>query len=142
MAVAGLPNVLKYTNQIPYPGATNDFSTENLLTSLGRGDYITRFSLNKPSLYGVLDFLNNYVIEVRTRAYSDRFSPQNRASNWIAEGLSEETIVKRMFMATLTRPPTADELRLALDRKQTDLRSWFSGLQWALIQKSDFVFNY
>jgi hypothetical protein len=72
----------------------------------------------------------------------DRFSTPSRLSDWIAQGLSEETIVRRLFLATLTRTPTAEELRLALDRKQVDMRQWYSGLQWALVQKSDFVFNY
>ena len=142
MAVQGLPYALQYTNQIPYPGATSDGSTEFVLSNLGRGDYTSRLALNKPSLLGVLDFMNNYGIAIRTRAYSDRFAPQSRLSAWVAEGLSEPEIVQRMFMATLTRPPTAAELDLALNRKTVDMRTWLSGLQWALIQKSDFVFKY
>jgi len=142
MAVQGLPYVLQYTNQVPYPGATNDGGTENVLNNLGRGDYNSRLSNNQPSLLGVLDFMNNYTIEIRTRAYSDRFAPQSRLSVWVADGLSEAEIVNRVFMATLTRLPTAAELDLALNRKTIDMRTWLSGLQWALIQKSDFVFKY
>jgi hypothetical protein len=142
MSVIGLPNVLQYTNQIPYPNATNDGGTEFVLSNLGRSDYNARIANSKPSLLGVLDFMNNYTIEVRTRAYSNRYSPQSRLSVWFAEGLSEPEIVQRMFMSTLTRPPTAAELDLALNRKSVDASTWFSGLQWALIQKSDFVFKY
>jgi hypothetical protein len=142
MSVQGLPDILRYTNQLPYPNSSNDFSTETMLTSLGRGDFITRPALNKPSLYGILDFMNNYAVSSRTRSYVDRFSSVSRLSDWIAQGLSEETIVRRLFLATLTRTPTAEELSLALDRKQVDMRQWYSGLQWALVQKSDFVFNY
>jgi hypothetical protein len=142
MPVQGLPDILRYTNQLPYPNSSNDFSTENMLNSLGRSDFISRPALNKPSLFGILDFMNNYAVSSRTRSYADRFTTASRLSEWIAQGLSEETIVRRIFLATLTRPPTADELRLALDRKQVDVRQWYSGLQWALVQKSDFVFNY
>jgi uncharacterized protein DUF1553 len=142
MSVQGLPQLLQYTNQLPYLNSSTDFATESLLTSLGRGDFLTRLPNNKPSLYGILDFMNTWTVSSRIRSYSDSFTIQSRLSDWMAQGLSEETIVRRMFLATLTRQPTAEELRLALDRKQTPIWVWYSGLQWALIQKSDFVFNY
>jgi hypothetical protein len=47
-----------------------------------------------------------------------------------------------MFLSTLTREPTSDEMKLATDRKSVDRNTWFSGVQWALVQKSDFAFNY
>jgi hypothetical protein len=59
----------------------------------------------------------------------------------MAEGLTDREMVRRMFLATLTRPPSAEELRIALDQKLTDRNQWFSALQWALIQKTDFVFK-
>jgi len=142
MTVPGLPSVLQYTNQLPSPNASTDYSTEYLLTSLGRGDFSSRPSISKPSLFGVLEFMNNWAVAVRTRANSDRYSPQSRLSEWIAQGVDDNTLVRRMFLATLTREPSSDEMRLALDRKSVDRNTWFSGLQWALVQKSDFAFNY
>jgi hypothetical protein len=142
MTVPGLTGVLRATNQLPYPYASTDYSTEYILNSLGRGDYLTRPSISKPSLFGVLDFMNNWAVAIRTRATSDRYAPQSRLSQWMAEGLDDNTLVRRMFLSTLTREPTSDEMKLATDRKSVDRNTWFSGVQWALVQKSDFAFNY
>ena len=78
LSVPGLPNVLRYANQLPYPNASTDGGTEGILTSLGRGDYISRAGNSRASLFGVLDLMNNYTIANRTRGYLDRFSAQTQ----------------------------------------------------------------
>jgi hypothetical protein len=141
--VYGMPGViLNYANQLPEPNSSP--TLESLLTSLGRGDWINQLPSNKPSLYGVLDFFNSWTSEVRTRAFSDSNAPQSNLSNWVAAGLSDSDIIQRMFLATLTRPPTSAETQsiLAEKPKFTDRRLWLSSVQWALVQKIDFVFNY
>ena len=147
MSVDGLPNLLRYANQLPHPFASRDWDTEGLLDSLGRGDWINRRSVAKPSLFGILEFMNHWSIALRTRAWTDQWTPQSRLSLWLSQGLPDQEIIRRMFMATLTRYPSDDELRIALERKPKEENTWlswlwFSGLQWALIQKSDFVFKY
>ena len=47
-------------------GSTLD-SFGGLLTSLGRGDWVNQLPNNKPSLLGVLDFFNSWVLCPRHR---------------------------------------------------------------------------
>src|SRR6266850_4654424 len=147
MSVDGLSTLLRYANQLPHPYASRDWETESLLDALGRGDWNNRRSIAKPSLFGILEYMNRWTIAARTRAWADQWTPQSRLALWLSQGLSDQEIIRRTFMATLTRDPSDDEVSLVLARKpnQQDtwlVRLWLSGLQWALIQKSDFVFKY
>ena len=47
-----------------------------------------------------------------------------------------------MFLATLTRYATDRELSLAMQRRTGPRYQWLSDLQWALLNKLDFTFNY
>ena len=139
--VYGMPGVvMHYANQLPHPNASAQLNT--LLSSMGQGDWINQLPTNKPSLYGVLDFFNSWYSEVHTRATANQYSPQSNAAAWIAAGLSDSEILQRMFLATLSRPATAAELQAAQARKLSDRLLWLSSVQWALVQKIDFVFNY
>lgn len=136
----GMPGVvMHYANQLPHPNVSQ---LNTLLAALGQGDWINQLPSNKPSLYGVLDFFNSWFAEVHTRATASQHSPQSNAAAWLAAGLSDSEILQRMFLATLTRPPTAAESQAIQSNKLNDRQMWLSSVQWALVQKIDFVFNY
>jgi hypothetical protein len=136
----GVPGrILRYANQMAEPFQTGS-PFEPLLISLGRGDWINQLPTNKPSLLGVLDFFNSWSIDLRIHASSGRSGPQTQLSVWVAQGLSDNEILQRMFMATLTRPPTAAEIQAVMAHKLTDRGMWLTSVQWALLQKIDFVF--
>jgi len=65
---------------------------------------------------------------------------RDQLSVWVAQGLSDNEILQRMFMATLTRPPAAAEIQAVMAHKLTDRGMWLTSVQWALLQKIDFVF--
>ena len=137
---SGVPGrIVRYTNQMAEPFQTGT-PFEPLLTSLGRGDWINQLPTNKPSLLGVLDFFNSHSTDVRIHAFSSRSGPQTQLSVWVAQGLSDNEILQRMFMATLTRPPAAAEVQAVMAHKLTDREMWLTSVQWALLQKIDFVF--
>jgi hypothetical protein len=142
MQVDGLPGIFRYANQLPHPRSALDFQVDSLLTSLGQGDWVNQPPSSQPSLYGVLDFFNSWSVSQRTNAWSDANSPQTRLAVWAGSGLSDTDVIKNLFLATLTRTPTAAETSTILARKQTDRKMWLTAVQWALLQKSDFVFNY
>jgi uncharacterized protein DUF1553 len=50
-------------------------------------------------------------------------------------------IVEALYLATLSRRPTADEKKVAVSWLDAD-RASVSDLQWVLLNKVDFVFNY
>jgi hypothetical protein len=74
------------------------------------------------------------------RAITNRFSPQTQLSVWLSQGLADNEILQRMFMATLTRPPTAAELQAVMAHRLPDRWLWLTSVQWALCQKIDFIF--
>lgn len=47
-----------------------------------------------------------------------------------------------MFLATLTRYPTEAETATMLANRTGTRDQWLSDLQWALLNKLDFIFNY
>jgi hypothetical protein len=142
MEVDGMPGTFQFANQLPHPNSTLDGQVDSLLTSLGQGNWISQPPSSQPSLYGVLDFFNNWLVSARTRAWSDANSAQSRLAVWVGSGLNDSEIIRNLFLATLTRAPTDAEMAAILSRKQTDRLMWLTSVQWALVQKSDFVFNY
>jgi hypothetical protein len=139
MEVYGMPDrILRYTNQLPHP--QGKYPIDSLLYALGRGDWITQLPNNKPTLNGVLEFFNSWSTAIRTRAWSNRDGPQTQLAIWVSQGLSDSEILQRMFMATLTRMPTDAEIQSIMARKLSDRALWLTSVQWALLQKMDFVF--
>ena len=47
-----------------------------------------------------------------------------------------------MFLSTLTRYASDRELSLMMQRRSGPRYQWLSDLQWALLSKLDFIFNY
>lgn len=141
LEVDGMPGTFRYANQLPHPRSTVDASVDSLLTSLGQGTWVVTPPSSQVSLYGVLDFFNNWQIAARTRAWSDSGTPQSRLAVWVGSGLGDTEIIQNLFLATLARPPTAAELAAIMSRKPTDRLLWLTSVQWALLQKADFVFN-
>ena len=137
-----MPGQLRYANQLPHPHSTLDGSVDSLLTSLGQGDWDNQLPSNQPSLYGILDFFNSWNVAARTRAWSNSSSPQTRLAVWVGSGLADTDIINNIFLATLSRPPSDAEVAAILNKKQSNRLLWLTAVQWALLQKSDFVFNY
>ena len=137
-----MPGQFRYANQLPHPHSTLDSGVDSLLTSLGQGDWVNQPPTNQPSLYGILDFFNSWNVAARTQAWSSASSPQTRLAGWVGQGLQDADIIKNIFLATLARTPTDTELSAVLSKKQGNRLLWLTGVQWAALQKSDFVFNY
>jgi hypothetical protein len=72
----------------------------------------------------------------------DQYSPQSQLSIWMSEGLPDDEIIRRVFLATLTRYPTAQEVQIIRATPSSDRQRWLGAVQWALVQKSDFLFKH
>ena len=59
-----------------------------------------------------------------------------------ASVVSDEEALRELFLATLGRDPSDAELSIALDHHKGDREHWLSDIQWALLNKVDFLFNY
>jgi hypothetical protein len=56
--------------------------------------------------------------------------------------ISDEEAIRRMYLATVTREPSDAEMDTVLRYRSGARAQWLSDLQWALLNKLDFTFNY
>jgi hypothetical protein len=89
-------------------------------------------------LYSMNDAQNVY----RTMGTaSAAVSSRNRVFDIDASAANDDEAVRRMFLATLSRYPTDDELAVTRKYRVGARAQWLSDLQWALVNKLDFIFN-
>lgn len=144
MTVLGWERPVTYANQLPDPTEpSTDGGVTNLLTQFGRGNWLTVAHNNGPTLLGLLYSMNDSFVVFRT--FGDTRAsvvPNNRVSQIHAAATSDEDAIRRMFLATLTRYPNETELATVLESRSATRDQWLSDLQWALLNKLDFIFNY
>ena len=56
--------------------------------------------------------------------------------------ISDDEAIHKMYLATLTRRPSEAETAAVLRYRTGARAQWLSDLQWALLNKLDFTFNY
>lgn len=144
MTVLGWDRPVTYANQLPDPTEpATDGGVTNLLAQFGRGNWLTVATNNGPTLLGLLYSMNDTFVVNRT--FGDTRAsvvPNNRVSQIHAIATSDEDAIRRMFLATLTRYPTEAETATVLASRSGTRDQWLSDLQWALLNKLDFIFNY
>lgn len=109
------------------------------LNAFGRGDRDTSFRRSDGSILQALNMLNSSFLETRIH--------QNNQGSHVATLLSETnvtgTIIWDLFLTTLSRGPTDQEVSVFLPMfQQLGNRTAAENLQWVLLNKLDFVFNY
>jgi hypothetical protein len=90
------------------------------------------------NLARVLELKNGALVHQKVRA------PDNRIGKLLARKLSAADILDELFLATLSRPPSPDEARAALEvvRKAKDRRAAWETVQWALLDTDEFLFRH
>jgi hypothetical protein len=71
-------------------------------------------------------------------------SPTGRLQQLLKSPKSDEQILEELFLATLTRFPTAQEKERFLEyrRRVTDRQAAFTDTLWALINTREFILNH
>lgn len=140
MEVFGFDKPLLYANQLPDPTEPRSSGTiVNFMNLFGRGDWWTIGRTSDPSLLQLLFTMNDSAVVSRT-------FPANWVSNRVAKvalsNASDTAAIQELFLSTLSRMPTSDEVATVLARKKGTRLDWLADLQWALLNKLDFIFNY
>ena len=65
-----------------------------------------------------------------------------RVANLLKSGKSDEEIIEELFLASLTRRPTADEVDVAKRVIAKDRKSGVENIQWALLNSTEFLVNH
>lgn len=142
MDVFGFDQPLRYANQLP--DATEPRSNPyvlNFMNLFGRGDWWNIGRSSQPSLLQLLYTMNDSQMVLRTFA-ARADSPPTRVARIAASDKPDEEAIRELFLASLSRYPTADEIRTVMTKKSGPRTDWLSDLQWALLNKLDFIFNY
>jgi hypothetical protein len=71
-------------------------------------------------------------------------SPKGRIVLWLKEGNEIESIVERIYLATLSRRPTGNEMVVVLKHLKTlsDPKQGLQDLQFALVNLNEFLLRH
>ena len=66
----------------------------------------------------------------------------SRVEQLVKSSQTSAEIVDELYLATLSRVPLGQEKQLAISWLEKDRKQGAEDLQWSLLNKLDFVFNY
>jgi hypothetical protein len=142
MFVEGFSSPL--TRAVQLPDATEprqDSRIRTFLANFGRGDWWRSPRDPGSSVVQVLYFMNDTTINSRTfGARLGGGNAQTRVARLAASDLPEDICIDELFMATVGREPTAEEYAAAKRPPAQSREDWLADLQWALLNKVEFLF--
>lgn len=144
MYVEGFDQPLMYAEQLPdTTEPRTDGNITYFLSQFGRGDWFNAPRNSTSTVLQVLFLMNDFQMNSRTFASRDG-SRSTMVATLLGSNLSEAEMVRQLFVAALGRNPTDDEqAAMQADRaSRTSREDWLTDLQWALLNKLDFLFNY
>jgi hypothetical protein len=109
------------------------------LDSLGRGNRDQTIRSTEGSSLQALNLMNHDFVNGRINANN----PTGTIARLLGQTSDPTTIVERLYLETLSRYPRTDELRLLLPVLATQGNAeGAESIQWILMNKLDFIFNY
>jgi len=132
--------VVNWAMQLPDTVEPRGNGVANFLNSFIRGDRDVKPRSQEPSIQQALNLMNNSFVMTRIH--------QNNANSTVAKLLADTTlsnqqIITQLYLNTLSRGPAQGELDALLPLYSSQTRKDATeGIQWALINKMDFIFNY
>jgi hypothetical protein len=125
-----------------FPDTAEPRSNNNsvqFLNAFGRGNRDSTKRDSSGSLLQALNMMNHTFVMTRIHA-------NNNGSNvqWVTRyTTNRRTIIEHLFMSTLSRLPTSAELSTGMDVMQwLGTQRGAESIQWALLNKLEFLFNY
>ena len=139
MYVEGFREPFYNAIQLPDPSEPrSNGSISTFLNTFGRGDWWQLPRNPESNVLQVLYQMNDNMINFRT------FGSRNvttRVTHIMQSRLSDADAVNQLFLATVGRNATDAELALLKTKKTSNYEQWLSDIQWALLNKIEFVFS-
>jgi len=134
-----LPSV-QWAMQFPDPSEpAHNGAVGQFLNSFGRGDRDLNPRRTDGSGLQALNMMNNNFIMSRIH----QSNQGSRVASILAQTSDPSAIIRTLFQNTLSRNPTADETaQLMPVFQQQGTRTGAETVQWLLLNKLDFLFNY
>lgn len=140
--INGVTAPVHWAMQIPDPNnePSSDGNARNFLNFFLRGNRDTIARSSEGSILQALQLMNSPVVNNRIHN-GNAGSLVNRL---IAQKKNDNEVIEELFLSTLSRYPTAAEKALALKALATPStrNAGIEDLQWTLINKVDFIYNY
>jgi hypothetical protein len=127
-----------YAGQLPdTTEPRNDGNIFNFLNNFGRGDWWNNPRNSSSTIIQTLFMMNDNSVNFRT------FTGRATRVDWImSHGMNDTDAINNLYLAALSRYPTDAEMNV-LQQNHTGTRDqWFTDIQWALLNKLDFIFNH
>lgn len=128
---------VRYWTQAASPEDINNGEAKYFLRTFGQSNREQFDRQQVGSILQAMMLMNNSFVTSRVQAGNN-----SRVEQLVNSARSAAEIVEEMYLATLSRPPREDELRIAAAWIEADRRQGAEDLQWSLLNKLDFVFNY
>jgi hypothetical protein len=144
----GFPAPYPYERAIQFPAPeypalfhpqtpTSDLRLRSFLNSFGRGDRMSVPRSSAGSVVQVLRMMNDPFVTTRTLATNG-----SNVQRLLAMTDDPGTIAEELYLATLSRRPTAAERAQAIDiLRNGDLTRNAEDLQFALLNRIEFLYN-
>ena len=141
MFVEGFAEPLLWARQLPDATEPRNFGPiVTFLNQFGRGDWFTVARTSDSTVLQVLYLMNDNMVNFRTFGNQPN-SRNTRVALLMQQPLGDDDAVRQLFLATLGRYPTQDEMAAVNKRKNPNREQWLADTQWALLNKLDFLFN-
>ena len=122
--------------QMPEPGkAAAD--TKNFLRVFGQSNRDDMPKKVPQSSLQAMLLMQSRIVTERVEAKGG-----TRVEQLLKENLDNPALVRRLYLATVSREPSTPELDTALSALAADRRKGAENLQWALLNSPEFIFNY
>jgi hypothetical protein len=138
MALEGYSAPVYYAGQLPdTTEPRNDGNILNFLSNFGRGDWWNNPRNSQSTIIQALFMMNDNSVNFRTFT-----GKPDRVAWLLSQNMSDADCINNMFLAALSRYPTSDEMQAINQYRHGTRDQWLTDVQWALLNKLDFLFNH
>lgn len=128
---------LKFWTEASTPEEIGDGEAKAFCRTFGQSNREQTDRQPGGSILQAMALMNSPFVNRRVKAEGG-----SRVAQLVKSTASNAEVVEALYLATLSRPPTAEERKIAVGWLDEDRRQGAEDLQWSLLNKLDFVFNY
>jgi uncharacterized protein DUF1549/uncharacterized protein DUF1553 len=128
---------IKFWTEAPTPEEINDGPAKSFLRTFGQANREQFDRQSGGSILQAMSLMNSPFVNRRIKAEGG-----SRAEQLVKSNKTPEQIVEALYLATLSRPAREDEKKIAATWIEADRKQGTEDLQWSLLNKLDFIFNY
>ena len=127
----------KFWTEAPTPEEIGDGEAKSFLRTFGQANREQFDRQPGGSILQAMVLMNSPFVNKRIRAEGG-----SRVDQLVKSEKSNAAIVDELYLATLSRKPRDEEKQLAVTWLEADRKQGAEDLQWSLLNKLDFIFNY